>query len=127
MRSGRRPAGRRRLTRPRKAGPVARYGAPVAFLLAATVAILLIHAALGGKTTPGPPARTARSTPVATPTVAGKPKRKPRQTARYYVIQRGDSFGAVASKLHLSVQQIESLNPGVSSNSLRVGQRIRVH
>ena len=99
----------------------------MAFLLAATVAILLIHAALGGKTTPGSPARTARSTPVATPTVAGKPKRKPRQTARYYVIQRGDSFGAVASKLHLSVQQIESLNPGVSSNSLRVGQRIRVH
>ena len=34
--------------------------------------------------------------------------------------------GAVASKLHLSVQQIEALNPGVSSNSLRVGQRVRV-
>ena len=121
MRSGRRPAGRR----PRRAGPVARYGAPAAFLLAATIAILLIHAALGGKTTPGrPAATTVRSTPVATTTVAAKPKQRP--VAGYYVIQRGDSFGAVASRLHLSVQQIEALNPGVSSNSLHVGQRIRV-
>jgi len=126
VRSGRHPAGSRRLARPRRAGPVARYGAPAAFLLAATIAILLIHAALGGKTAPGPPTTTARSTPVATTTVAAKPKPKRRSTARYYVIQRGDSFGAVASKLHLSVQQIEALNPGVSSNSLHVGQRIRV-
>ena len=126
MRSGRRPAGRRRLARPRRAGPVARYGAPTAFLLAATVAILLIHAALGGKTAPGPATTVVRSTPAATSTGAAKPKPKRKPTARYYVIQKGDSFGAVASKLHLPVQQIEALNPGVSSNGLHVGQRIRV-
>jgi LysM repeat protein len=120
VRSGRRPAGRRR-----RAGPVAHYGAPAAFLLAATVAILLIHAALGGKTTPGRVATTVRSTPVATTTRTTKPK-PTKPAASYYVIQRGDTFGAVAAKFHVSVGRIQALNPGVSSNSLRVGQRIRV-
>jgi LysM repeat protein len=124
VRSGRRPAGRPR--RLRKAGPVARFGAPAGSLLAATVAILLIHSALGGKTVPGP-ATTTRPRPVAVTTVtAPKPKSKPQQAARYHVVQGGEGFGSIAAAEHTTVAQIEALNPGVSSNALHVGQKIRV-
>jgi LysM repeat protein len=127
VRSGRRPAGRpRRLRRPRKAGPVAHYGAPAAFLLAATVAILLIHSALGGKTVPSP-ATTAPPRPSATTTaVAAKPKSRPKPAARYHVVRSGEGFAAIAAAEHTTVAQIQALNPGVSSNALHVGQRIRV-
>jgi LysM repeat protein len=126
VRSGRRRAGRpRRLARPRAAGPLARYGAPAAFLLAATVAILLIHAALGGKTTPGP-ATTARSTPVATVPAAVAPRPRPKPAGRYHVVQPGEGFAAIAAAEHTTVAEIEALNPGVSSNALHVGQKIRV-
>ena len=125
MRSGRRPAGRPR-RRLRKAGPVARYGAPAGFLLAATVAILLIHSALGGKTVPAP-ATTTRPRPAATTTATSvKPKRKPKPAARYHVVQSGEGFGSIAAAEHTTVAQIEALNPGVSSNALHVGQKIRV-
>ncbi|MGZ4354957.1 MAG: LysM peptidoglycan-binding domain-containing protein [Gaiellaceae bacterium] len=126
MRSGRRPAGRR-LSRRRHAGPVARYGAPAAFLLAATVAVLLIHSGLGGRTTPVGPATTAATTTASTTTGgAAKPKPKPRPAGRFYVIQRGETFSIVAARFKTTVQRLEGLNPGVSSNALRVGQRIRV-
>jgi LysM repeat protein len=126
VRSGRRPAGRpSRLRRPRKAGPLARYGAPVGFLLAATIAILLIHSALGGKTVPAPP----RSQPPPTTTTARqkpKPKPRPKPAGRFHIVQSGEGFAAIAAAEHTTVAQIEALNPGVSSNSLHVGQRIRV-
>jgi LysM repeat protein len=122
VKSGRRPAGRRR--RLRKAGPVARYGAPAGFLLAATIAILLIHSALGGKTVPAP-ATSTRTRPAATTTVvAAKPRPKP--AARYHVVRSGEGFGSIAAAEHTTVGQIEALNPGVSSNALHVGQKIRV-
>jgi LysM repeat protein len=125
VRSGRRPAGRPR-RRLRKAGPVARYGAPAGFLLVATVAILLIHSALGGKTVPAP-ATTTRPRPAATTTAASaKPKRKPKPAARYHIVQSGEGFGSIAAAEHTTVAQIEALNPGVSSNALHVGQKIRV-
>ena len=122
MRSGRRPAGRPR--RLRKAAPLARYGAPAGFLLAATVAILLIHSALGGKTVPAP-APTTRPKPAVTTTVTA-PKPKPKPAARYHVVQGGEGFGSIAAAEHTTVARIEALNPGVSSNALHVGQKVRV-
>jgi LysM repeat protein len=109
----------------RRAGPVARFGAPAGFLLAATVAILLIHSALGGKTLPSPaPATTARRPPVTTTAAVVKPKTKPAE--RFHVVQSGEGFAAIAAAEHTTVAQIEALNPGVSSNALHVGEKIRV-
>jgi LysM repeat protein len=126
VRSGRLPAGRPARP-PRKAGSVARYAAPAGFLLAATVAILLIHSALGGKTVPGPglPAITTTAPP-ATTTVASAPKPRPKPAARFHVVQSGEGFAAIAVAEHTTVAQIEALNPGVSSNQLHVGQKLRV-
>jgi LysM repeat protein len=39
---------------------------------------------------------------------------------------KGDSFGSISAKTGVSVAQIEQLNPGVSTNSLQVGQKLRV-
>jgi len=42
------------------------------------------------------------------------------------VIQSGDTFGTVAAKFDTTVEALQALNPDVSTNSLSVGQRIRV-
>lgn len=125
---------------PPSRAPLARYAAPVAFLLGVTIAVLLIHSALGGKgggtapaTTLGPvtqattasvPAHTTgtitratTSSTVSATLVAG---------ATYATVKRGDTFGSIAAKNGTTVAALEALNPGVSSNVLQVGQRIRV-
>lgn len=104
-------------------GP-ARYLAPAAFLAGVTIAVLLVHAGLqGGKTqtttTLGPV-----TTAVRTGTTTAKPGRK--AAKRFYTVQTGDTFGTIASKVGISISQLEALNPGVSSNALRVGQKLRI-
>jgi hypothetical protein len=112
--------------RSRKARPhVARYAAPVAFLLGVTIAVLLIRSALGGgggnTTTAGPV--THPSSTVATTTKRGS-STAPRN--RFYTVQRGDTFGSISAKTGASIAVLERLNPGVSSNTLQVGQKLRV-
>jgi LysM repeat protein len=41
-------------------------------------------------------------------------------------VQSGDTFGSISAKTGVDVAQLERLNPGVRSNALQVGQRIRV-
>jgi LysM repeat protein len=41
-------------------------------------------------------------------------------------VQSGDTFFSIASRNATSVAELEGLNPGISSNSLQVGQKIRV-
>jgi LysM repeat protein len=115
------PQQRRR--RPSGAG---RYLAPAAFLLAVTIAALLIRSGLrsdhGSATTTlrGPvthaPTTVTRRTTGKTTTRAGE----------VYTVQSGDTFGSISAKTGVSIAQLEQLNPGVSSNSLQVGQRLRV-
>jgi LysM repeat protein len=96
-----------------------RYAAPAAFLLAVTIGVLAVHYGVqqGTKRRPAPPA--------AVPT-SPRTTRKPAPAARYYTVLPGDSFSSIAAKTHTGVTRIERLNPGVSSSSLHVGQRIRV-
>jgi LysM repeat protein len=46
--------------------------------------------------------------------------------AEYYTVQTGDTFGSIATRKGIGVDQLTALNPGVSSNALQVGQQIRV-
>jgi LysM repeat protein len=114
---------------------LAHYGAPVAFLLAATILAILIHSALGGGSTPNGPTTTLG--PVTRPSTAKVPTQKTRTItnahtsttvvgAQYATVQTGDTFFSIATRNNTSVAQLEALNPGVSSNSLQVGQRVRV-
>jgi LysM repeat protein len=104
------------------------YAAPAAFLLAATIAVLLIRAGLehGGtapttRTLPPPPPRKT----VATSTV--KPAKKPPPAAtRFYTVVAGDTFGTISSKTRVPVARIQQLNPNVQSTALYIGQKIRI-
>jgi LysM repeat protein len=127
------------MARPARA-PLARYLAPAAFLLGVTVAVLLIHSALGGKGTP--PATTLRPVTQAS-TARTPPNAKTTLTftqtgaastvtgtsvagAEYATVQKGDTFFSIATRSGTTVGALDALNPGVSSNSLQVGQQIRV-
>jgi LysM repeat protein len=118
---------------------LAHYGAPVAFLLAATILAILIHSALGnGGSTPR--RQTTTLGPVTRPSTAKVPTQKIRTItnaktntagitdagAQYATVQTGDTFFSIATRNNTSVAALETLNPGVSSNSLQVGQKIRV-
>jgi LysM repeat protein len=108
----------------------ARYAAPALFLLAVTVAVLLIRSGLGGgtsgqttthegavthpSTAPTPPPGTTRQG--ATTTLSGQ----------FYTVASGDTFGSISAKTGVPISQLEQLNPGVSTNALQVGQRLRV-
>jgi LysM repeat protein len=117
------------------AGPAPRrrfahYGAPAAFLAAVTIAVLLIRSGLGGGG-PAAPATTTLGSVTHPSTTATTPRRKhktkkPRAAARYYTVQSGDTFGTIATREGTTVARLEALNPGVSTNALAVGQKIRV-
>jgi LysM repeat protein len=106
------------------------YAAPAAFLAAVTIAVLLIRSGLGSG--PATPAGTTIGTVTHPTTVSTKHhkhrkhKKRHATAARYYVVQSGDTFGSIASANGTTVARLEQLNPGVSTNALAVGQRIRV-
>jgi LysM repeat protein len=121
---------------------IARYAAPAAFVLAATILALLIHSALGGKGI-SPGQTTTALGPVTRPSTAPVPADTTRTItsthtaatdttsgtvagAVYATVQSGDTFFSIASRNGMTVAEIEGLNPGVSSNALQVGQQIRV-
>ena len=110
-----------------------RIGAPLAFLAAVTILVLLIHSALsGGKSGTTTGASTRRTTTHHTttaPTTTGRTTTGKGGTGpakRYYIVVAGDTFGAIAAKYNATVEEIAALNPGVDSSALRIGQRIRV-
>ena len=99
-----------------------RLGPPVAFLLAATVAVLLVRSALHHHNDSSP-ATFARTIPIA---LTPKTTATSRSARSYYRIQTGDTFSSVALKFNTTVEQLQALNPGVDPHVLTVGQRIRV-
>ena len=121
------PARRRELTR---------YGAPVLFLGAVTVAVLLVKSGLDAGSssnadTATVPTTTARATTQVTTTtklVLTAPSTTPTTTpgAQYYVIQTGDTLGAIAAKYNTTVAQLMTLNPNLNPGALQPGARIRV-
>ena len=107
----------------------ARWLAPLA-LLAALAAILFVVSSTdggdGGGDTSGSSGITASETtdePASTTSTettpsSGGPKR--------YEVKPGDTLTAIADATGVPLEQIEELNPGIDSQSLTVGQRIRI-
>ncbi|MEP6978356.1 MAG: LysM domain-containing protein [Thermoleophilia bacterium] len=109
---------------------LARYAAPVAFLLAATIAVLLIRSALDES---GPAAGTtsvATTQPTTTATTTTATTTTPTTTttgaAEFHTIVSGDTFQQLALDNHTSVDELVRLNPGVNPSALTVGQKIRI-
>jgi LysM repeat protein len=104
---------------------LARYGAPAAFLAAATIAVLLVRAGLDNADSTSSPATTALTTTSAT-TEPGTTTDAEPPGAEFYEIQAGDTLAVIAEQYDTSVEQLLVLNPDIDPVALTVGQRIRV-
>jgi LysM repeat protein len=105
-----------------------RYVAPAAFLLAATIAILLIRSGLQAGTS-NPATTTAAATQphktVSSPTTTGGTTTSA-SGPRFWTVQAGDTFGVISTKSGVPVATIQQLNPNVKSTSLFIGQKLRL-
>lgn len=99
-----------------------RFGAPAAFLAAATAAVLLVRAGLD-RDAAAPKTTTANVAAAAVSRAAPRPA--PAASKRFYVIRSGDTLDAVAERLGTTVERLLTLNPGVRPTSLRIGQKLR--
>jgi LysM repeat protein len=110
---------------------LARVAAPLAFLAAATVAVLLIREGLHQDSPASPgttttPAQTqTRTAPPAT-TTRPRARTTATQAARFHTIQPGDTLLVVAEQYDTTVIELVRLNPGIEPTNLVVGRRIRV-
>jgi LysM repeat protein len=118
---------------PRTRRELTRYGAPAAFLAAATIAVLLIKAGLSGGNESAP---TVGALPTATET-ATAPTTTTKlvltglatttvEEGQYYVVKSGDTLGSIALEHDTTVEELLRLNPDVDPTALNIGQRIRV-
>lgn len=105
-----------------------RYVAPAAFLLAATIAVLLIRSGLHSGADGAQSTVAVRTTPhkvVATTTTSARATTSA-NAPRFWTVQAGDTFGVISSKSGVPVATIEQLNPNVKSTSLFIGQKLRL-
>jgi LysM repeat protein len=104
-----------------------RYAAPAAFLLAATIAIVLIRSGMDAgddAATRVTNAPTITRKQVATTTTKGGTTTA--STQKFWTVQAGDTFGVISTKTGVPVVTIARLNPNVSSTSLFIGEKIRL-
>jgi len=95
----------------------ARVAAPLAFLAAVTVAVLLVRSGLDEA--------SSRSEPTV-PTATAPTTTSPNPSRRFYRIRAGDTLAVIAPRFGLTEVQLLALNPGIEPTALRIGQRIRV-
>jgi LysM repeat protein len=111
----------------RRHASLARYAAPAAFLVAATIAILIVRAGLSNE-------ETAQTTPTVATTTVEKPAGTTTAAgtttdvagAEFYEIAPGDTLAVVADQFGTTVERLLVLNPDIDPVALRIGQRIRV-
>ena len=110
-----------------------RLAAPAAFLLAATIGVLVVRSALDAGD--AKPARELTTTAAdrgnaAKKTRSGERSGKPsgrRQSSRaFYTVQPGDTLETIAADRQTSVERLLLLNPGIDPRSLHTGQRLRI-
>ena len=101
----------------------ARYIVPLALAATVTASYLIVHHALANKHS-----STTSSTVLTTSTVAHRHggAGSGASKAKFYVVKRGDSLSAIASKTGVPMSTIERLNPHLNPNALQPSQRLRL-
>jgi Tfp pilus assembly protein FimV len=94
-----------------------RYLAPLALVAVIVATVLVVHSGLG--TTPRPKPSLTTRLPAHRRHISRK---------RFYVIRPGDTLSSIAGKTGVSVGQLQTLNPSLTSNpnALQTGQRLRL-
>jgi LysM repeat protein len=105
----------------------ARFLAPLALLAVIAGIYLVVHNALDRTSHPGHPSRTVSQPTQSSSTPAPAHTHTAATTVRYYIVRPGDDFEVIAARTGVSLKTIETLNPGVSSTALHVGQRLTLH
>lgn len=97
-----------------------RYAAPAAFLLAATIAVVVIRSSIdSGSSAPTLPS------PVTIRTVPRHPATKPKPP-RWWTVKAGDTLASIAARTKVSLATLRRLNPNVSPTALTIGEKIRI-
>jgi LysM repeat protein len=104
-------------------GDARRYVAPVAFLLAVTIAVVLVRAGLESGT---PAAKATKTSTVRVLPVAVRRQIVTTKGKQYWKVRAGDTFGVVSRLTGVPVRTLERLNPRVSSTSLFIGEKVRI-
>ena len=97
----------------------ARYAAPVAFLAAVTIGVLVVRAGFEN-------GKHHSSAPTTTVTTKRHKQTRKKQHRQTYTVQSGDTLGSIASRMGTTVATLEHLNPGIDPTALSVGEKIRV-
>ena len=118
----------------RKDGPGTETGAPTNTTASVPVWSPETNAAQAALTNPSPDVTQLNtSAPVQIPSTALEPLTPATNTgpdltvgAQEYKVQRNDNFSTIARKHRTTTSAISSLNPGVESSKLKIGQKIKV-
>ena len=107
-------------------GWLPRLLAPLAFFVAATVLVLIVHNALNAETGDSNGTTATRSAAAGeqragSPAGAGR-----REGKRFYRVRAGDTLEAIALRFDTTVDDLLQLNPEIDPNALTPGQRIRI-
>jgi len=106
---------------------MARFAGPIAFLLAVTVAVLIVRSALSDSDgAASSPTATATTGDTTAPTRTRPRPTAPTAGARFYRIQAGDTLETVAAQFDTTVERLLVLNPDVDPVALGIGERVRV-
>jgi LysM repeat protein len=96
-----------------------RYAAPAAFLLAVTIAVVLVRSGLEHGSSKSATTTTRRLPP--SPQVSTTANKR-----EYWTVRAGDTFGVISAKTGVPIRRIERLNPKVTSTSLFIGEKVRI-
>jgi LysM repeat protein len=89
------------------------FAVPTAFLLAVTIAVVIVHGALHrGHTSKAPTATSKPAHVVAGPKV--------------YIVRAGDTLASIAGKTGVTTSRLLRLNPKLQPTSLFLGEKVRL-
>jgi LysM repeat protein len=110
---------------------LARLAAPAAFLLAATIFVLIVRSGMEDDEPAEPVAATATRAPATNRARPATTRRATTaaattQASESHTVQRGDTYETIAEQYGTTVDALLDLNPGVDPTQLTIGQEIRV-
>ena len=115
-----------------------RWLGPLALLAALAAVFAIVNATMGdeGSSDPAPQASEERKKDgdskktstdrQSTSTDEATTSTTPKSARKTYTVRPGDTLAGIAEATGVSIEEIQELNPGVDSNSLSIGQELRL-